>query len=363
MGYGSSTRTRWWRQHHRRFLTFYIWQDCRVAPLEQSSDVLASVYDAALFDLDGVIYIGPHAVPGVVPVVNDMAKVHGMTMTYVTNNASRSAESVAQHLRELGLDCGAEDVVTSAQAGAAELAKRLAPGASVFVLGSRDLMREVELVGLTPSQDPDVEHAAVVEGYWPDMPWRMLAHGAKVLSTGVLWVATNMDMTIPTQWGPAPGNGSMVTMLGNAIGRKPDLVAGKPEVPLMQQSIDRARAKHPIVIGDRLDTDIWGANNVGIDSVCVLSGVTTVRDLCEAQVHLRPTYIAWDASCLAQSQPAVDVSSLAVICREVSWVADGITGAGDALDAIRVGVAAVWHNRASTDQVCDTLAARGIAVG
>lgn len=334
-----------------------------MAPLEQSSDVLASVYDAALFDLDGVIYIGQKAVPGVVPVVNEMAKTHGMTMTYVTNNASRSAESVAEHLRELGLDCGAEDVVTSAQAGAAELAKRLSPGSSVFVLGSRDLMREVELVGLVPSQDPDIEHAAVVEGYWPDMPWRMLAQGAKVLSTGVLWVATNMDMTIPTQWGTAPGNGSMVTMLGNAIGRKPDVVAGKPEVPLMQQSIDRAEAKRPIVLGDRLDTDIWGANNVGIDSVCVLSGVTTVRELCDAPAYLRPTYIAWDAACLGDSMPAVSVAADSVSCGEVSWVADGCQGAGDALDAIRVGVAAVWHGRATTDQVCDSLAARGIAVG
>ena len=334
-----------------------------MSPLEKASDVLASAYDAALFDLDGVIYIGPHAVPGVVPVVNDMADKYGMTMTYVTNNASRSAESVAEHLRELGLHAEADDVVTSAQAGAAELAKRITAGSSVFVLGSRDLMREVELVGLVPSQDPDAQHVALIQGYWPDMPWRMLAHGGKVLSTGALWIATNMDMTIPTPWGNSPGNGSMVTILGNAVGRRPDVVAGKPEVPLMQQSIDRAHARTPIVIGDRLDTDIWGANNVGIDSVCVLSGVTTVRDLCDAPAHLRPTYIAWDASCLAQPQPAVSVSADAIMLGEVSWVADGFAGSCDALDAIRVGIVAVWHNRATTEQVCDALAARGIAVG
>ena len=334
-----------------------------MSPLEKSSDILASVYDAALFDLDGVIYIGPKAVPGVVPVVNDMAAKYGMTMTYVTNNASRSSESVAEHLRELGLDVDAVDVVTSAQAGAAELAKRVPSGSSVFVMGSRDLMREVELVGLVPSQDSDADHVAVIEGYWPDMPWRMLAQGGKVISAGALWVATNMDMTIPTQWGNSPGNGSMVTILGNAIGRKPDVVAGKPEVPLMQQSIDRAGAKNPIVLGDRLDTDIWGANNVGIDSVCVLSGVTTVRELCDAADHLRPTYIAWDASCLAEPQTAVTVNADSVSIGDVTWRVDGFQGAGDALDAIRVGIAAVWHGRATTAQVCDALAARGIAVG
>ncbi len=334
-----------------------------MAPLEQPSDVLAKEYDAALFDLDGVIYVGQESVPGVVSVINDVHLKYGMTLTYVTNNASRSPLSVATHLTELGLYATAEDVVTSAQAGAAVLATLVPQGSSIFVLGSRDLMTEVELVGLIPSQDIDVDHAGVIEGYWPDMPWRMLAQASQVLNTGVPWVATNMDITIPTQWGMAPGNGAMVNALALAVGRQPTAVAGKPEVPLMQQSIDRAQSKRPIVIGDRLDTDIHGANNVGIDSLLVFSGVTSVRDLMLATPELRPTYLAWDATGLAQAHQPVELTGGVASLNE--WqVRDGqLFGQGDILDAIRIATVAVWHNLMSVETATSQLSQRGIAVG
>ena len=257
--------------------------------LERHSEVLADAYDAALFDLDGVNYIGRDAIPGVIDAINHVDRKTRMNLVYVTNNASRSSKAVAQHLCELGLRVLAADVVTAAQAGAALLATMIPRASRVFVLGSRDLLREVEMVGLIGSQDPDEKYVALIQGYWPDMPWRMLSQAAGVLHEGVPWVATNMDLTIPTEWGRAPGNGSVVNMMANVVGRFPDAVAGKPESPLMQQSIERARSRRPLVVGDRLDTDILGANNVGIDSVLVLSGVTTVNELLMAPEELRPT--------------------------------------------------------------------------
>ena len=236
-----------------------------MSSFKSASPILAKAYDTALLDLDGVVYIGDDAVPGVIGALNQAHDDFGMTLTCVTNNASRSPQRVAQHLRELGLEVTAEDVVTSAQAGAAELAKLIPQGSNVFVLGSKDLAREVELVGLIPNQDASLAYDAMIQGYWPDMPFRMLEFAASVLQTGVPWIATNMDMTIPTPTGVAPGNGTMVTALGETVNRTPTLVAGKPQVPLMQQSIDRTNAKRPLVVGDRLDTDIHGANNVGID--------------------------------------------------------------------------------------------------
>ena len=334
-----------------------------MTPLEQSSDVLAKEYDAALFDLDGVIYVGQESVPGVVAVINELHSEFGMTLTYVTNNASRSPASVATHLTELGLHATPDDVVTSAQAGAAVLATLVPQGSSIFVLGSRDLMAEVELVGLVPSQDVNSVHAGVIEGYWPDMPWRMLAQASQVLNTGVPWVATNMDITIPTQWGMAPGNGAMVNALALAVGRRPTAVAGKPEVPLMQQSIDRAQSKRPIVIGDRLDTDIHGANNVGIDSLLVFSGVTTVRELMLATPELRPTYVAWDATGLAQSQVAVSINDDVVSLNQWQVRNGELTGNGDILDAIRVSTVAVWRDLMSVESATGQLSQRGIAVG
>lgn len=331
--------------------------------LQTSSPPLFRAYDAALFDLDGVIYIGKDAVPGVVDAVNEILRTSGTRVAYVTNNASRSSKSVAAHLCELGLQVLAADVVTSAQAGAAVLASLVPRGSRVFVLGSRDLMREVEAVGLVASQDIHQQHFGVIQGYWPDMPWRMLAQAASVLHQGVPWVATNMDVTIPTEWGPAPGNGAMVNALASSVGRRPDAVAGKPEAPLMHASIRRVSSARPLVVGDRLDTDILGANNVGIDSLLVLSGVTTVADLLVASPELRPTYVAWDARGLLDSHDAVVESGGRLGLRD--WHVDRgrLMGTGDVLDAIRVAAVGVWRGALTFDEAVLGLRTRGVAVG
>ncbi len=330
--------------------------------LTTSSEVLAKAYDTALLDLDGVVYLGDQSIPGVISALNEARDKHGMTLTCVTNNAARSSESVAEKLQGMGLAVTAVDVVTSAQAGAAELAKLLPRGSRVFVLGSKDLAREVELVGLVATQDPDVKSDAVIQGFWPDMPWRMLDYAAGILHTGVTWVATNMDLTIPTKHGTSPGNGSMVQTLVNAVGREPTLVAGKPERPLMQQSIDRTGAKKPLVVGDRLDTDIWGANNVGIDSLLVFSGVTSILELIEAPIHLRPSYIAWDATDILKAQIAAKVDGAVVTCG--GWTLDNgdLMGQGDSLDAVRTACVAHWTGTISVERAVEVLEAIGLNV-
>ena len=329
-------------------------------PLQESCDVIAKVYDALLLDLDGVVYIGHEAVPGVIGALNEAHSKYGAALTCVTNNAARSSSSVSQHLTELGLSVTADDVVTSAQAGAAELAKLLPAGSSVFVCGSRDLMREIELVGLQPSQEFDQDHDAVVNGYWPDMPWRMLGQAAGLISSGLPWVATNMDLTIPTSFGMSPGNGSMVNALIHATGRRPTVIAGKPEKPLMLASIERTKAQKPIVVGDRLDTDILGANNVGIDSLLVLSGVTSVADLLNAVPNERPTYLGWDAASVLLPQPAVEVEGNEVKLGGFTVDRTGLRGAGDSLDAIRVTAVAAWLEVCSIEQLLGDLSTRGI---
>ena len=322
--------------------------------------MIAKDYDALLLDLDGVVYIGQDAVPGVIGALNDAHSKYGAALTCVTNNAARSSAVVAQHLTELGLTVTADDVVTSAQAGAAELAKLLPKGARVFVCGSRDLMHEIELVGLEPSQDFDQEHDAVVNGYWPDMPWRMLGQAAGIISSGVPWVATNMDLTIPTKFGTSPGNGSMVNALIHATGRRPNVIAGKPEKPLMLASIERTKAKKPIVVGDRLDTDILGANNVGIDSLLVLSGVTSVAELLNAVPNERPTYLGWDAASVLLPQHAVEVEGNQVKLGGFTVDRAGLRGSGDSLDAIRVSAVAAWHEVCPIDELLENLTSRGI---
>jgi HAD superfamily hydrolase (TIGR01450 family) len=323
---------------------------------------LAKAYDTALLDLDGVVYIGDDAVPGVIGALNQAHDDYGMTLTCVTNNASRSPQRVAQHLQELGLQVTAEDVVTSAQAGAAELAKLIPQGSKVFVLGSKDLAREVELVGLNPSHDVSQTYDAMIQGYWPDMPFRILEFAASVLRTGVPWIATNMDMTIPTPTGVAPGNGKVITALGETVNRIPTLVAGKPETPLMQQSIDRTNAKRPLVVGDRLDTDIHGANNVGIDSLLVLSGVTTIEEILQAPIELRPTYLAWDASAVLIAHNGVEITDTITTCGGWKVASGDLLGQGDALDAVAAIAVAYWNGDISIEMGLAALSGIGLKV-
>jgi len=333
-----------------------------VSSFKSASPILAKAYDTALLDLDGVVYIGEAAVPGVIGALNQAHDEFGMTLTCVTNNASRSSQRVAQHLQELGLQVTAQDIVTSAQAGAVELAKLVLPGSNVFVLGSKDLAHEVELVGLIPSHDVSKTYDAMIQGYWPDMPFRMLEFAASVLQTGVPWIATNMDMTIPTPTGVAPGNGTMVTALGETVNRTPTLVAGKPQVPLMQQSIDRTNAKRPLVVGDRLDTDIHGANNVGIDSLLVLSGVTTIEEILRAPAELRPTYLAWDASAVLTAQNGTNFENQVTTCGGWKVASGDLLGQGDALDAVAAVALAHWNGDISIEIGLAALSGIGLEV-
>ncbi|MFF2084595.1 HAD-IIA family hydrolase [Nocardia sp. NPDC058176] len=248
-------------------------------------------YEALLLDLDGTLYRGPAVIDGgpkALAPEGDSAQ----RLVYVTNNAARGPGAVAGHLAELGYPATAADVVTSAQAAARMLALRLAPGDRVLVVGTEDLVAEVAAVGLEPIRRfGDTPPAAVVQGHSPTTAWPDLAEAAYALRTGALWIAANTDRTLPNERGLAPGNGSMVAALRTASDREP-LVAGKPYAPLMEDAIERARTRNALVVGDRLDTDIEGANGLGLDSLLVLTGVSTLDEVITAPAAQVPTYIA-----------------------------------------------------------------------
>ncbi|MEU7478095.1 HAD-IIA family hydrolase [Lentzea sp. NPDC042327] len=259
------------------------------------SETLVDRYDALLIDLDGTVYRGSEAVPGAAEAVAQ-ARAKGVGIRYVTNNASRSPQAVADHLVELGFDTSIDEVSTSAQAGAAMLAERLPARTNVLVLGTEALQAEVLKRGLTPVDT--AEHAtAVLQGLSTDLGWRELAEAAVAIRGGALWVACNVDVTLPTERGLLPGNGSLVAALKAATDAEP-LVAGKPATPLLQQAAKDLGAHRPLVIGDRLDTDILGAVNAGMDSLLVLTGVSTEQEAQALPEDQRPTYVGADLSVL-----------------------------------------------------------------
>jgi glycerol 3-phosphatase-2 len=260
-------------------------------------------YDVALLDLDGVVYTGKVAVPGAVRALAD-ARTAGLRLAFVTNNASRSPSAVAAHLSGLGVPATAADVVTSAQAAATLIADRVPPGSAVLVAGAVALRLALRARGLRPVSTAADKPVAVVQGYSPDMNYGLLAEAGVAVRDGALFVATNTDATLPSPRGPQPGNGSLVQVIVTATGTKP-LVAGKPEPPLHAEAVARTGATRPLVVGDRLDTDIEGAARGGADSLLVLTGVSTALDVVLAPPLQRPTYIAADLGGLLEPQPVV----------------------------------------------------------
>lgn len=319
--------------------------------LRGCSQPLSTAYDVALLDLDGVVYVGLAAVPAA-PAAVRAARAAGMRVAFVTNNASRSPATVAAHLVELGVEADPDDVVTAAQAAARVLRERLGPGRAVLVVGTDALAAEVVGAGLrvvaSAADGPD----GVVQGHSPTTRYDDLAEAMLALSAGAVWVASNTDLTIPSPRGRLPGNGALVAALAAATGRTPE-VAGKPLPALHHAAVERTGARRPLVVGDRLDTDVEGAHRTGSDSLLVLSGVTGPAELLAAGPVLRPTYLGADLSALSTPHPGVVVERRgepsSARCRGSVVTLDpaGPTVeradvGGDRLDTLRAGCALAW---------------------
>jgi glycerol-1-phosphatase len=310
-----------------------------------SERALDAAYDTALLDLDGVVYRGGEAVPHAVESLT-AARGHGMRLAYVTNNAARTPRTVAGHLTRLGVPAEPEDVITSAQAVARLIADAVPAGAKVLAVGGEGLTEALRERGLEPVSSADDGPAAAVQGYSPDLRWAQLTEMAYAVNRGVPWFASNTDLTIPGGRGIAPGNGAAVEVVRIATGGTPR-VAGKPRPPMHRESVIRTGARTPLVVGDRLDTDIEGAYAGGVESLLVLTGVTRPAELLAAEPRHRPTYVAADLRGLLVAHPRVEAGDGGTF-RCGGWTAAARAGAltadgsGDPVDGLRALCAAAW---------------------
>ncbi len=305
--------------------------------------------DVVLADLDGVVYAGAGAIPFAVDSLNRSRD--GRRLGYITNNASRTDASVAAHLSELGLATAPADVVTSPQAAIRLLADRVAPGATVLVVGGDGLVHELEKHGFAVTRSAADAPAAVVQGFAPEVGWTQLAEAAYALAVpeeegGIPWIATNTDWTIPQARGVAPGNGTLVSAVHTAVGRLAT-VAGKPEVPIFEEAVARFEARHPLYLGDRLDTDILGANRAGIASALVLTGIDRPKHLLAAPAGSQPTYILGDLRELHEPYPEAQVRDGVVTVRGARVRVEGpdvriLAEGNDPVDLLRAGAKAIW---------------------
>jgi glycerol-1-phosphatase len=300
-------------------------------------------YDGVLLDLDGVVYVGPHAVIGAPETISVLREV-GTGVAFVTNNAARTPDQVASALTAIGVPAAPADVVTAAQAAARLLAERVPVGSAVLVVGGAGLRAALEEYGLRPVARADDSPVAVIQGWSPDLAWPLLAEGCVAITRGLPWVASNTDATIPTARGLAPGSGAFVDAIAGATRRRP-VVAGKPEPPLLEYAVERVHATRPLFVGDRLDTDIAGATRVHMDSLLVLSGVSQPMDLLRVDATARPTHVSMDLRGLLAPAPVIEMDGHRAWCG--GWTASigpplAVEGAGDPIDGLRALCCMAW---------------------
>jgi HAD superfamily hydrolase (TIGR01457 family) len=270
------------------------------APGAGHEGTLADRYDSFLLDLDGVLYRGDQPVEGAGGAVERL-RARRKGLAFVTNNSSRTPAQVAEKLTAVGVSAQPDEVVSSATATADLLAGR--GGGSAFVIGETGIREALSGAGLEilDGEPERVDH--VVIGWDRSADYARLRTAALLVQAGASLVATNADASYPAPNGLWPGAGALLAAVTTTLGRPADIVVGKPNPALYRAALERAGAGRPLVVGDRLDTDIAGAAALGWDSLLVLTGVARAADLLHAAAL--PTFLARDLEGL--DRPAVDL--------------------------------------------------------
>ncbi|MEY4320839.1 MAG: hypothetical protein RLZZ471_780 [Actinomycetota bacterium] len=302
-------------------------------------------YDTLLADLDGVVYEGKHAIAFAVESINAIQS-QGIPVGYVTNNSSRKPETVVDQLSSFGLRAKPADIIGSALTGAELLSTLIPRGSKVLVVGGEGLRSRVEEFGFQVVDSADDKPAGVIQGFAPDVAWRHLAEAAFAIQGGAKWVATNSDWTLPQDRGLAPGNGTLVSAVHTAVGQLP-VVAGKPEPAIFHTAIKHFQATSALFVGDRIDTDIVGANRAGLDSALVLTGVSTRKELLGIDVAGRPTYVLANLGELLTEYEAPKAIKRGFACQgaEVELLGNKVLvtqGDPRSIGALRAACAVIW---------------------
>ena len=304
-------------------------------------------YDLLLADLDGVIYEGESAIVDAVQSISELQS-KGVAVGYVTNNSSRKPETIAQQLAGYGVAATADEVISSGLTAVELLATKIPVGSKVLVVGGEGLRTFVSDAGFVVVDLSDEKPAAVVQGFAPDVSWRNLAEASYAIANGATWVATNNDWTLPQEKGVAPGNGTLVSAVHTAVGQFPE-IAGKPEPAIYHTALKRFNKASALFVGDRLETDILGANRAGVDSAVVLTGIASRKDVLAAALDERPKFILATLADLL-------IDYLAPVQTKRGWRCGGVSvellgdkvmvveGNPESIEALRAAAQVIWNS-------------------
>ena len=235
-----------------------------------------------LFDLDGVLWRGDQLIPGVRETLAELRR-RGKRLLFVSNTSSRSRRQCLDQFGRMGLDVASEELFIASEATARYIAARR-PGATVYVIGSRQLLEELRQAGLNAlpadTRTPGPADYVVV-GKDNHVDYTKLTCALRAVRAGAQLVAVNMDMTVPANDGLEPGAGAIAAAVAAMVGRPPDVMVGKPSPLLLQQALD-AFGLHPsqcVMVGDTLEADIAAGKRLGMKTALVLTGNTAPSDL------------------------------------------------------------------------------------
>ena len=209
------------------------------------TESLLTTYDSLLFDLNGTVWKGGRLLPHAQKYLTTVS----VPVMYITNNASRGPEVVAEMLTKLGVPTDERHVVTSAQAAVEFAQQRLQPGDPVYVLGSESFKNLARHGGFRVVNSADDNPKAVLHGHNPETGWAELSEAALSIRNGAYYFASNLDTTLPMERGLMVGNGSLVAAVTTATGVTP-LSAGKPEPAMFHSAAAKVQSTRPLAVGD-----------------------------------------------------------------------------------------------------------------
>jgi 4-nitrophenyl phosphatase len=269
---------------------------------KDANEAMIGKIDNLILDMDGVLWRGETAIPGLAEFFETLRDLE-MGYILATNNATKTASEYVQKLARMGVTVGSDSILTSAETTATYLASVYPPGTTVYVVGTESLQAALKAKGFSILQADQAAAGSTAElvvlGFAPNVVYWELAMGALLVEKGAQFIGTNPDVSYPHELGPLPGAGSLLAVISTATGVEPTII-GKPGPLIFEEAIRRlsGNKEDTAMVGDRLGTDIAGANAAGLTSIMLLTGISSRDDIRESGIE--PDFVFADISELAQ---------------------------------------------------------------
>ena len=241
-----------------------------------------------LFDMDGTIYKDDCLFDGTIELLNFIKKSNGKYV-FITNNSSKSIDDYILKTKKLGIESSIDDFFTSSQATILYIKEKF-PNVKVYCQGTKSLINELYNSGIDVVTEICEDIGLVLVGFDTELTSEKLRKTCFLLSKNIPFIATNCDLRCPVEFGFIPDCGSICQMITNATEKKPKYI-GKPEPIMVEFAMQKYgfNKNETVVIGDRLYTDIASGVNANVDSVCVLTGEATIKDILESEI--KPLFV------------------------------------------------------------------------